>query len=176
MAWKALFGERSTTKIVGVFEYEKDALSMMERLKQQNGLRDEQVQLVYPNEKDYGKKLEPETRGIARTAVRAHSIMGLAGLFVGILIWGSLYAWGGEIVRSSPVMAAVAILFFSTAGGLMLGGLITARPDHEVVILRVRDAVSQGKWSLIVHPRSSAQRDQAQAVLSEKTDDVQSSI
>lgn len=176
MTWQALFGERSTTKLVGIFEHEKEAVSVMEKLKQQVGLRGEQLQLVYPGEEHYDRKLEPEVRGVARTAVRAHAILGVAGLLVGILIWAALYALNWEALRSSPGLAAIAILFFATMGGLMLGGLITARPDHEVVILHVREAVEQGKWSLLVHPRTSVQCDQAEMMLNETTSEVWRSI
>lgn len=176
MSWKMLSGERFTKKLVGVFDYENEAIVIMERLKQQLGLRDEQMQLVHPYEKNYDIKLEPETRGVARTAVRAHTTSGVGGLLVGILIWAVLYAVGGDAVRSAPIGAAVAIIFFATAAGLMLGGLITARPDHEGVILHVREAVEQGKWALIVHSRGASQSNKAEAILSNRTDDVLSSV
>lgn len=175
MAWKMLSGERFTKKLVGVFDNENDAMVIIERLKKQISLRDEQIQLVQPYEKNYDKKLEPETRGVARTAMRAHTTSGVGGLLVGIVIWAVLFVLGGDAVRSAPVGAAVAILFFATAAGLMLGGLITARPDHEGVILHVREAVEQGKWALIVHSRGSAESNKAEAILSKTTDDVLSS-
>lgn len=176
MTWRALFGERSTTKIVGIFEHEKEALESKDKLKGKIHLRDTQLKVVSPDEKHYGRKLEPEDRGIARTAVRSHVIFGVVGFLAGILIWGIIYAIGWDALRSSPGMAAVPILFFSTVGGLMLGGLLTARPDHEIVILHVRDAVEQGKWSLVVHPRTSAESDQAEAMLNEVTSEVWRSV
>lgn len=176
MTWGALFGERSITKVVGVFEHEKEAVESKEKLKERIGLSGEQLKLVGPDEKRYGRKLEPEGQGIARTAVRAHVIFGVAGLLVGVLIWAAIYALGWDALRSSPGLAAIPILFFSTVGGLMLGGLITARPDHEIIILHVREAVELGKWSLIVHPRTSAQCDQAEEILNETTNAVWRSV
>lgn len=176
MTWQALFGERSTTKIVAVFDSEENAFSTIERLKERVRLMGNQLALVHPHEKEYDKKIEPETRGIARTAVRAHLILGGVGFIVGVLVWAALYGLGWPTIHSSPGMAAIAIIFFTTIGGLLLGGLVTARPDHDLVIQRVRTAVENGKWSLVVHPRNPRQCTEAEVLLNEASDDVWRSI
>lgn len=176
MVWTTLNGEHYSTKSVGVLDNEQDAVRAAEWLKRKAGLRDRQITMVHPYERQYGNKIEPETRGIAKTAIRSHTILGVAGLLVGLLIWALLYATGWQALRTSPLMAAIAILFFSTAAGMMLGGLMTARPDHDNVIFHVRDAARQGKWSVIAHTRGTSQLAQAKEVLGTTTDRVWSSL
>ncbi|HWK69844.1 hypothetical protein [Pollutimonas sp. M17] len=159
MAWQTLFGERATTKIAAIFDTESGAASAAATLHSAVGLHTTQLRLVKPYEKGYSKKLEPESRGIVRTAVRAHLILGAAGAVAGAILWCVLYALELPAIVSSPRASAGAILFFSVIGGMLLGGLITARPDHQLVIQRVQEATQDGRWSLVVHPRSPRQCD-----------------
>lgn len=174
--WQALFGERATTKIAGTFDRQDDATATMATLESQAQLKANQLKLISPDEKKFGTKLEPEVKGIAQTAVRSHVFMGIAGLAIGIALWVILYTLGWNLVRSSPGLSMIPFLFFPTIIGLMLGGLITARPDQTAVITQVRDAVAQGKWVLVVHPYSPRQCDDAEAVMKGNAVDVWRSV
>ena len=176
MTWQALFGERATTKIAGAFDRPEDATIAMDALKDQIKLKAKQLQLIAPNEKKFGTKMEPEVQGIARTAVRAHIIMGICGLVLGIVLWVILYALGWNLIRSTPGLSMIPFLFFPTIAGLLLGGLITSRPDQTAVITQVRDAVDEGKWVLIVHPYSPQQCDTAEAVIKANATEVWRSV
>ncbi|MGB3288020.1 MAG: hypothetical protein WBA83_01970 [Burkholderiaceae bacterium] len=165
MAWQGLFGELATTKIAAIFDTESGAASAAATLHSTIGLHTTQLRLIKPYEKGYSRKLEPEPRGIARTAVRAHLILGAAGLLAGAVLWWLLYAFQIPAIVSLPKSSAGAILFFSAIGGMLLGGLVTARPDHQLVIQRVRDATQSGHWSLVVHPRNPSQCDAVMSAL-----------
>lgn len=176
MTWQALFGERATTKIAGSFDRQEDAASTLSALESQTGLKAKQLKLISPHEHKFGTKLEPEGKGIAQTAVRSHVYMGIAGLALGIALWVILYTAGWNLVRSSPGMSMIPFLFFPTIAGLMLGGLITARPDQTAVITQVREAVEQGKWVVVVHPYSPGQCDDAEAVMKGNAGEVWRSV
>src|SRR5690606_21043201 len=120
-----------------------------------------------PEEKGFARKLEPETQGIARTGVRAHLILGAMGLLAGVALWVLLYSLPIAYIAASPVASAAVIIGFATILGMMMGGLVTARPDHQIVILKVRQAAEQGKWSLVLHPRDPEQCDVLMKELSE---------
>lgn len=165
MIQKILFGESATTKIAAIFDTESAAATAAATLHAETGIQAVQLRLVKPHDKGYSKKLEPEIRGIARTAVRAHLSLGLAGTLVGLIAWGLAYFSGLPAIVSSPQKSAIAFIFLATIAGMLLGGLVTARPDHQIVIQRVRDATQQGQWSLVVHPRSTKQREAAMQVL-----------
>lgn len=165
MSWQALFGEKSTTKLAAFFD-SQDALDRVSsQLRETSGLQNPQLWVVRPHAVDYDKRLEPETQGVARTAIRAHLILGVLGLLAGILLWGALYAMEIGAVVASPYYSGAAIVAFSTVAGLLLGGLVTARPDHQRVVQAVGSATREGRWSLVIHPRDEAQCKSAEAVL-----------
>lgn len=159
MAWQKLFGERATTKIAAIFDTHGEACAVADRIRAEANLNLTQVHIIGPNDGDFSKKLEPETSGVARTLVRSHVVLGLAGFVAGLLIWAGMYAAGVQTIVSTPVLSAVAILFFSTSAGGLLAGLVTIRPDHHLVAERIDTARQAGKWAVVVHPRSPAQCD-----------------
>ena len=165
MAFQKLFGEKATTKVAAIFDGEEQMASVAASLQAGTQLRADQIKTVRPTEPDVGRKLEPEGRGIVRTALKAHMILGLAGLAVGFLVWLVLYSAGVIAVVSSPAFSAGVLLFFFAIAGLLLGGLITARPDHQLVIQRVLTASEEGRWSLVIHPASAAQLEATLRVL-----------
>ena len=97
-------------------------------------MQSRQVQLVHPQDKEWQRKVEPEGVGIWRTAVRSHVTCGVAGFLVGCLLFAGLMLAGVEAVQSTPGMSLVSMVLFGTMFGLMLGGFLTIRPDHEAVI------------------------------------------
>lgn len=167
MTWQALFGERATTKIAAIYDTRDSAAGAAEALSRRAGLEPSQWMLIAPHEKGFARKLEPETQGIARTGVRAHLILGAMGLLAGVALWVLLYSLPITYITASPGASAAVIISFATILGMMMGGLVTARPDHQIVILKVRRAAEQGKWSLVLHPRSPEQCDLLMKELSE---------
>ena len=172
MSWQALFGEQATTKIAAVYETREAAAGAADSLSRLAGLEASQWMLVAPNEKGFARKLEPETQGIVRTGIRAHLILGGVGFLVGVALWALLYFLPITYIVASPLASAAVIISFATIVGMMMGGLVTARPDHQVVILKVRKAAEQGKWCLVLHPRSPRQCDLLMKELSESDADA----
>lgn len=172
MTWQALFGERATTKIAAVYETKEAAGHAAESLTRLANLQSTQWAVVGPHEQGFARKLEPESQGIARTGIRSHLVLGAVGLLAGIALWVLLYGLGIAFITASPVASAAVIIVFATILGMMLGGLVTARPDHQVVILKVRKAAEEGKWCLILHPRNPQQCNELMHELTESGADV----
>lgn len=164
--WQKLFGERATTKLVAVFDTAAAAEDAAERLRSGADLNLGQVRILVPGDSHFDIKVEPEPAGVARTAVRTHVVGGAVGLLVGVALWLVLFATRLDLVRGSPWASAVAVVFFLTMAGLLLGGLLTLRPDHQVLITRLRSALESGKWCLVIHPRSPEECDKVEALLS----------
>ena len=61
--------------------------------------------------------------------------------------------------------AALALLFFGAVAGLMLGGLVALRPDHDRYVEAARDAMESGNTTVVVHAFSGEQADQAADLL-----------
>ncbi|NLC37287.1 MAG: hypothetical protein GX772_12790, partial [Alcaligenaceae bacterium] len=87
MAWQALFGEKATTKLAGFFDTQEELERVSSELRRVSDLQNTQLWVVRPHAADFDRRLEPETQGVARTAVRAHLILGAVGLLAGLVLW-----------------------------------------------------------------------------------------
>ncbi|MDT8410369.1 MAG: hypothetical protein RQ741_12260 [Wenzhouxiangellaceae bacterium] len=160
-----LTGESSSHKIAGVFDAEQEAREALSRLVRATSLADDQVVLVKPDDPDRGRKLEPESRGIWHTLIRAHLWLGLAGaIFGGILFW-LLAGWGVAWVGDNPAWAAGMLILGFFVAGLLLGGLLTLRPDHVPYLRHSATTLDEGKFLVAVHARSLAQLAEARQEL-----------
>ena len=84
-----------------------------------------------------------------------------------VLLW-----LGVQLVVSSPWLSAFVLVFLGGMIGLMLGGLVALRPDHDRYVQASRDAMAKGQTTLVVHALSSGQADQAAALLAEMGGEV----
>jgi hypothetical protein len=162
-----IFGERSVTKVAGLFMNRSGAEDAAREVKRTAGLDDAQVKLVGPPDGDapsspvFSRKLEPEQAGIWRTLVRAHMVFGAVGVVAGVLLYLGLIVAGNAAITSTPGMSLAIFIFFGGLFGLLVGGLLTARPDHIIVITSVRRAIRKGRWAVVIHPVTQAQIDRA---------------
>ena len=90
------------------------------------------------------KKMEPESRGIWRTILRAHLFTAFVGIAVGVGALALLVYTGNGLIGGSPGPSFIAFAFFGTVFGLMLGGLISLRPAHARLITVVRSGCAFG--------------------------------
>lgn len=162
---KLFFREHSLSKLAAVYPHAADAALAARNVKGLPEMQDRQVQVVEPFDEDWGRKVEPEGVGIWRTAIRAHVTCGVLGLVAGVALFAALYASGIQAVLSTPGLSLFAIVLFATMLGLIVGGALTVRPDHDSVVSTVREAVAKGMWSVVVHPITRAQLSAARQLL-----------
>jgi hypothetical protein len=176
MAASPITGEVSNSKLAAVFAHERDALAAVQALSAALSLGPEQVKLITPAEPHPGRKLEPESRGIWHTIVKAHVRLGIVGAIAGLLAFAGLYLIGVPFIVSSPVAAVLVLLFFGTVAGLMLGGLVSLRPDHDRYVEVTRDAMADGATTVVVHAFSADQCDRAAQLLRAQGGEVTSTL
>lgn len=150
----SLIGERSSTLIAGSFTNAWEANELAFSMRHDPQMK-ALVSVVRPNDPQVDRKLEPENRGIWRTLVRSHLVCGALGLATGVLsaVWLMAF-W--PAASASPWFA---VLFIGSMGlfvGLLIGGLVTMRPDHGWVADRVRSWLQQGRVALVIHPVDEA--------------------
>lgn len=168
---RVFFGERSLTKVAGIFSSRQVAEGAARDLLGASALTESQVRVLSPldgqapRQDVLGRAVEPDSPGIARTLVRAHVSMGLLGMLAGAVLYGVLYALGNVALRSTPGMAFVALTGFGTTFGLIVGGALSLRPDHGRVISVVRRGLQSGRWAVVAHPLGADQVHQAVASL-----------
>jgi hypothetical protein len=158
-------GEVSNSKVAAVFDSEVTARAAATAVAKKAGLESAQVKVVTPGEQDPGIKLEPEGGGILRSIVVAHVRLGVVGLVVGAIAFALLRWMEVGAVVNSPWLSAMVMIAFGGVGGLMLGGLVALRPDHDLYILATREAMAEHRTTVVVHALSSEQADRAAEVL-----------
>ena len=164
------FGEKSLTKIAAIFDSRARAETTALRLRQAAGLSDAQIKLVGPQDTTgvvdapLSRKLEPESSGIWHTILRTHLITGLIGMAMGAVLYAGLWMAGNDSVITHPFLMLLVTLFFGAIFGMLLGGLLSLRPDHYRVTAAVRKAIKRGGWAVISHP---VNHDQTREVIDE---------
>lgn len=167
-----LFGERSLTTVAALFGQAQDARNAAERIVKDAHLPEKEVKVLGPGDPTLERKLEPEERGIVHTLIRSHTALGIGGLIVGLLIGGALILGGvGWAVASPFYTLGVSAVFFAV-GGMMLGGLVSIRPDRAVLDTKVETAVQEGRWAVVVHPLNHSEEERALDVLEHSNGEV----
>jgi hypothetical protein len=156
-----LTGEVSNSKVAAVFATAAAARDAAAGIRRTLALQDAQVEVLAPGDAHPRRRLEPESRGIWKTIVRAHVRLGIVGALFGLVAFAALYFGGVQFIVRSPVASVLVLLFFGATGGLMLGGLVALRPDHDRYVQHAITALETGRAVVVVHAFSSGQREQA---------------
>ena len=162
-----LFGEKSLTKVVGLFPNEASARAAAASLAKAATLAPDQVRTLSPKDgidkrdKLLGRQVEPETRGIAKTLIRTHVVLGGLAAAAGLALYAVRRASGQPAIVASPWLSLVVIVGFACVFGLLMGGLLSLRPDHILLISNLRKALSAGSWAVVVHPVGATQEQAA---------------
>ena len=75
-----VLGERAPSKVAALFGDQRGAEAAAARLRRELGLGEAQVRVLSPGDPHPGRKIEPDDRGIWRTAIKSHVTLGLLGL------------------------------------------------------------------------------------------------
>jgi hypothetical protein len=82
--WKRWLSEEQSNSMVGAeFDSADDARAAADAVRSVDGLEPSDLRVIKPGDPQFERKLEPESRGIAGTLVRAHLALGIVGLCAG---------------------------------------------------------------------------------------------
>ncbi len=175
-ATSPLTAERSASKVAAVFANRGLAQTVATELRQALQLAEAQVQVVVPDDAAADRKLQPESANVARTLVRTHIVWSIAGLIGGLVVFAILWAMGVAMIVQSAITSAIVLAVFGIVAGLLFGGLLALRPDQDAYILTVKDAIGEGRSAVVVHAASEEQKEQAKALLEERSGEVVASL
>lgn len=168
----SLSGEHSVNKVAVVVAEEASARRIARRILGDLGLKARQVVVLTPQTQRVGRALEPESHGILNTILIAHYKMAIVGLMAGILLFAVLHGLGIEAVTQSPGLAIAVIASFGIVLGLMAGGLVALRPDHDPYLQGVRSALEEGQSAVVIHAFDDSEKERAVEWLSRVGQDV----
>jgi len=157
----AVTGETFDHKVAAIVDTQNEANAVAREIIDETSLRDKQVIVVTPDDSHEGRKLEPEDKGIARTAIRAHIRLGIVGVVVGFALFWLLFALGAGLVTNNSLTAALLLMFFGGVFGLLAGGAVTLRPDHAPYLISAQSALNKGQYVVTVHADSHRQLEEA---------------
>lgn len=170
-------GELSNHKVGALFQDEGAARAAAGVVRDALGLSEAQVQVVTGREQTPGRKIQPESRGIFKTVLMAHAKLGIAGAVVGLLAFLVLaYALGIPMFANSPVTSALVLIGFGAVAGLMVGGLVSLRPDQEAYSVQMREGVRDGRVAVVVHAFDREQMEKARTLLEERSGEVTATL
>lgn len=172
MADSAVLGEQFPAKVGAVFKDAATAREAARHLVDDDSFSGDQVRIVEPGDKSLSSKVEPETRGVARTTVKAHVTTGIVGLVAGLIVVSVLELLGVQFIEWSPSYSYGVGALFGAVLGMLVGGLITLRPDHDPLIMKVKKAARHGGWSVVVHAHDHGEERRARDSLKKMRGDV----
>jgi hypothetical protein len=171
-----VFRERFPARVSAVFDDPEAAREAAEAVADYTG-DPGQVSIVAPEDAAQSSKLEPERRGIRRTLARSHLLIGVAGALAGAGIAALLVAMGPRAFGASPILSIVVLTVFGAFGGLLAGGLVSLRPDHDRVTMAVEELLRDGHhWAVVVYARSRDRRDELERLLQGRSRQVYKSV
>jgi len=175
---QGLFGERSLTKVAGLFNQQSQAENTMAQVLRTAGLQAGQVRLLgpqhayAPRREIFSRSMEPEPTGMARTFFQSHIVFGAAGGVLGLGVFAWFFRAAHPMILSSPLLSFIALVGFGTTFGMLFAGLLSLRPDHIRMITHVRSALRHNHWAVVAHPVDPAQTEKVKAVLEREASEV----
>lgn len=176
MSDNPLTGEVSNSKLAAVFSTEAAARDAAAALLAEGGLQAQQVKVVTPGEPDPDIKLEPEGKGIWHTILVSHLKLGILGVVLGAVAFAIMMWAGLPFVTRNPLAAAAVTMSFGGVGGLLLGGLVSIRPDHDRYVHATHDAMEAGRTTVVVHALSRDEQQRAHELLAARGGDVTATL
>jgi len=149
----AINQETLPTRLGAFFTDRNAAKEAAETLRKDDSLAGSKVELIEPGSdpEKVDKKLAPEDKNVAKTALSSHIWFGIGGLSVGGVIALLLIFLGPAATQSSPFFTVFALVFIGALLGLLVAGFISLRPDQDPLIMKSHTANADGRWTLVVH-------------------------
>lgn len=129
-----LIGEEFPHKVSAQYNSQESADRAVEILVNKAHIPRFQIRVVQPYDPNMSSKIEPESKGIARTLAKSHTVLGIGGLLFGLVLAAVLVMIGPEMTRSSPMFTFIALGFLFTFLGLLLAGAVSLRPDNDPML------------------------------------------
>lgn len=163
-------GETNPSRLGGVFSSQDTVQQARQKVLSDSAFSEGNISIIAPGETNFHQKLEPDDSGIATTLARTHVSFGIAGLIVGMIVATLLVMADISAASSSPGMVYVVFALVGPLVGMFVAGFISLRPDHDVFINRVTDAINNGKWVMVVRTHDHDESNHAKAVIKDMAD------
>ncbi len=141
------------TQLASIFAEQDKAKYTISEVIRHTPVAPEQITVISPNDPDFNRKLEGESRELGKMMWYSHLILGGAGLLIGMIVAYVLVEFGPALTQNNPLFTYVAMISPGIFIGLFVAGLLSLRPDRTEVIDVVREAVRNKHYAVIVNLR-----------------------
>lgn len=176
MLKQAILAERYPGKVGAAFDSVEKAEQVADQLEAQFGVQFKSIEILKPKGRSLENLLEPENKDTKNTVIRSHITMGLVGLCTGGLVVLWLHQLQVPMVVFSPLYMTFIVMALGGVGGLLLGGLISLKPDHDNLIHFSRQVSYQSRWMLLVNVESAEQKKAVRRYLQTCSDEIVASL
>lgn len=176
MTQAEIISEQFPHKVSAVFNDAGRARDAVNALAAKAGFASDQIELVEPHDQNLSSKVERDSGAIFSTILRSHAILGIIGAVAGLILAGILVGAGLDWATTSPGWVFGVFAVVGGAIGMLGGGLVSIRPDHERVITDAEDASEHGRWTVVVHARDEDEKHRADELLERHSKNVAESL
>ncbi len=176
MSQARIISERFPHMVSAVFPDAGRARDAASALATKGGFSSEQIDVVDPNDPLLASKVETESGAIFSTILRSHAVLAIIGALLGLILAALLIGAGFDFARTRPGWVYGILAVIGAVIGMLAAGLVSIRPDHELVIVEARDASEHDEWTVVVHARNEDEKHRADELLEHYSGEVAESL
>lgn len=151
--YRTQFVSAEQIQLASVFATKTLATRVIEQLVKTTDVTPQQVMLIEPDDSEFSRKLEGDSKAIGKMMWYSHLLLGVAGLAVGLITAYLLVNIGPALTRQNPVATYIALISPGIFIGLFVAGLLSLRPDRTQLIEVVRQALKARQYAVVVNMR-----------------------
>ena len=164
------------TQLASIFTEQEQAKHTISEVIRQTSVAPEQITVISPNDPNFNRKLEGESKELGKMMWYSHLILGGAGLLIGMIVAYVLVEFGPALTQNNPLFTYIAMVSPGIFIGLFVAGLLSLRPDRTEIIDVVREAVRNKRYAVIVNLRKGQPVDTIRELFSRHSDRVIAAI
>ena len=141
-------------QVASVFDSKLNANKAIEQVVRGTDVESQQVTLIEPDDSDFNRKLEGDSKALGKMMWYSHLLLGAAGLVVGLITAYLLVNIGPALTQQNPLATYIAVISPGIFIGLFVAGLLSLRPDRTEIIEVVRKAIKTKHYAVVVNLKS----------------------
>jgi len=125
-------------------------------LKTKLGLPDSSINIIKPDDKASGDKLEGSPQKIGQKMWHIHLLYSLVGLIVGMICAFILVQFGPSLAQQNPMFTYIALISPGIFIGVFVAGLQSLKPQHDRANMQAVESKKEGLWTLVIDTQKSS--------------------
>lgn len=160
MASNSFFAAPTLAPLAAIFGDPHQALFAAKTLRQQ-GQRYGPAVVCYPDDPDISSKMQDKVLAVDRAPWLAVSLATAATGVATFFLFAAMVLAAAFVFDTSSVSSALLVFAIFAATSILTARLLRSGRDRSAVEMDVREALRDGHWAVVAHPRDRADRQAA---------------